>query len=65
MTDIIAEIIDPGPLAAPDMRAVRNLGDEQRGLGEYMSRNAERLVIGETLDPEVERQFPGILRCHQ
>src|SRR3546814_6507689 len=65
MVDVVAQIIDPGPLAAPDMRAVRQGGDEQRGFGEDMPRNAERLVIGKTLTTKVERQFPRALRGHQ
>ena len=63
--DIVAEIVDPGALAAPDVRPVRKLGDEQRGFGEDMPRNAKRLMVGKTLDPKVERQFPHALRRHQ
>ncbi len=65
MVDVVPEIIDPGSFAAPDMCAVGYLGDEQRGFGEDMPRNAERLMVGKTLDPKVERQFRGLLRRHQ
>src|SRR3546814_2003976 len=65
MVDVVAEIIGPRPLAAPDMGAVRNLGDEQRGFGADMPRNAERLVIGKALAPKVARQLPRALRGHQ
>src|SRR3546814_5248053 len=55
MVDIVAEIIDPVALAAPDMLAVRQGGDEQRRLGEDMARDAEGPGIGKALDPKVER----------
>src|SRR3546814_13493949 len=58
MVDVVAEIIGPRPLAAADMGAVRNLGDEQRGTGEEMPRTQERLVIGKELEQKVEGQVP-------
>ena len=65
MVDIVAEVIDPRPLAAALKAAVGQGGDEQRGLSELMARDAERLVIGKTLDPKVERQSGHDIGRHQ
>src|SRR3546814_17816370 len=42
MVDIVAAIIDPVALAAPDIPPLRQGGDETRRLGEDMARAAER-----------------------